>query len=103
MIDFLDKIDDFWLNAADHEFLMVVLGCLVYWLIRWSIRNNIRIRDIYASFAVGLLTVVFDDEILAFAQEEADQDLERFHHLVYISGGPLFDLLKQGIKKLTRR
>ena len=103
MLDWLDAIDEFWLNAADHEFLMVCLGCLVYWLIRWSINNNIRIRDIYASFAVGLLTVVFDDEILSFAQDESGKDLERFHHLVYISGGPIFDLLKQGIKKLTKK
>ena len=102
-MDFLDKIDEFWLNAGDHEFLLVVLGCVVYWLIRWTIVNQIRIRDIYATFAVGLLTIVFDDEILGLFQEETDQDLERFHHLVYISGGPLTHLLQQGLKKLMKK
>lgn len=102
-MEILDKIDEFWLNAADHEFIMVVMGCLVYWLIRWTIVNNIRVRDIYATFAVGLLTITLDDEILALFQEETGRDPERFHHLVYISGGPIFDLLKQGIRKLIKK
>ena len=114
MMEFFDHIDEFLLGAQQHEFLLVCYGIILYFSIYYSMaKDKFNAKDksfrffywlrlhsdnIWVTFLVGLLIIVFDDEIVDLIQVEA---VDKFHTLIYLGSGPLSDLLRRLIKKLV--
>ena len=114
MMEFFDKIDEFLLGAQQHEFLLVCYGIVIYFSIYYSMaKDKFNAKDrsfrflhwlklhsdnIWVTFLVGMLIIIFDDEIVTLLDID---ELNQFHTLIYLGSGPLSDLLRRLIKKLV--
>ena len=116
MLEIFDNIDEFLLNASEHEFLLVIYGVILYHSIWYSIsKDKFNAKDrsfrfwhwlkqhsdnIWVTFLVGLLVIVFDDEIIELIDID---ETNRFHSLIYLGAGPFSDLLRELVSKLGRK
>ena len=116
MLEIFDTIDNFLLGAQQHEFLLVIYGVILYHSIWYSIsKDKFNAKDksfrfwhwlklhsdnIWVSFLVGMLVIIFDDEIVELIDME---ETNRFHSLIYLGAGPISDLLRELVSKLVRK
>lgn len=115
MIEILDSIDEFLLNAQQHEFLLVLYGVILYHSVWYSIsKDKFNAKDksfrflhwlklhsdnIWVTFLVGMLVIIFDDELIELIDID---ETSRFHSLIYLGAGPISDILRELVRKLTK-
>jgi glycerol uptake facilitator-like aquaporin len=108
-----------------HEFFLSFYGAVLYYVVIWSIarnhiqqenaRNSTRKKfrfkewfdehydEMLVTFGVVPLVVVFDDEIINIYNKTMEHDIEGIGRLVYLSAGPVTNLVYSGIKKVTEK
>jgi len=104
-----------------HEFVLAVYGAVLYYVVVWSMSRN-RIQkenelngtrkkfkfkvwfnnhydEMFVTLGIVPLVVIFDDEIIHLYNNTMEHDIKGIGRLVYLSSGPLTNLVYSGIKK----
>ena len=108
-----------------HEFFLSVYGAVLYYVVIWSIaRNQIQLEnaktggrkkfkfkdwfdehydDMLVTLGIVPLVVVFDDELIQMYNDTMENDIHHLGRLVYLSAGPVTNLVYSGVKKVTEK
>ena len=91
-------------EQLQHPFFMVVGGIIFYHLTIWTFSGTSKnwwrqhYKSIFASFILGLLVIVWDDETAGLIQEyKADFTFKPYYYFMI---APAFELIKKGVKWL---